>query len=70
LQYIESEQGQKKIRSAPVKEVMAAQDDNERIGQRVKLPASFHGSPVSRAKSTQDALSIVVRRGKPHLILL
>lgn len=33
------------------------------------LPASFHGSPVKRKKDTEDALAVVNRRGKPHLMI-
>ena len=33
------------------------------------LPASFHGSPAKRKNDTEDALVVVDRRGKPHLMI-
>ena len=33
------------------------------------LPASFHGSPLKRKKNTEDALAVVNRKGKPHVML-
>ena len=33
------------------------------------LPASFHGSPAKRKKDIEDALAVVNRRGKPHLMI-
>lgn len=44
---------------------------NSLAGERpgVLLPATFHGSPVKRRKDTEDALAVVNRKGKPHLLI-
>lgn len=33
------------------------------------LPVSFHGSPLKQRKDTEDALSVVQRLGRPHLMI-
>lgn len=33
------------------------------------LPLSFHGSPVKRKEDTEDALAVVNRRRKAHLVI-
>lgn len=33
------------------------------------LPATFHGSPMKRKRDTEDALAVVNRRGRPHLMI-
>lgn len=36
---------------------------------RKLLPASFHGSPAKRKRDTEDALAVVNRRGRPHVMI-
>ena len=33
------------------------------------VPVSFHGSPAKRKNDTEDALAVVNRKGKPHLMI-
>ena len=33
------------------------------------LPATFHGSPLKRKQDAEDALAVVNRRGRPHLMI-
>ena len=35
----------------------------------IPLPASFHGSPMELKKDPENALAVVNRRGKPHLMI-
>ncbi|CAN0345993.1 unnamed protein product, partial [Laminaria digitata] len=34
-----------------------------------RLPTSFHASPANRKISQLDAMSVVTRKGKPHLMI-
>ncbi|CAN0453428.1 unnamed protein product, partial [Laminaria digitata] len=40
---------------------------NAPTGKRV--PTSFHASPANRKKNQLDAMSVVTRKGKPHLMI-
>lgn len=40
---------------------------NSPTGKR--LPTSFHGSPANRKRRQLDAMSVVTRKGKPHLMI-
>ncbi|CAN0473393.1 unnamed protein product, partial [Laminaria digitata] len=40
-----------------------------RCQRRITLPTSFHASPANRKINQLDAMSVVTRKGKPHLMI-
>lgn len=64
LSYVSSSNIQKRITNFNAVNSSAG---DQRTGER--LPVSFHGSPSSRKRSQLDAMSVVSRKGKPHLMV-
>ena len=64
LNYVEFSGLQQKLATMPSLREASANDNPGK-----NSPASYHASPMKRKKDTQDALAIVKRRGKPHLII-
>ena len=64
LTCIESEPIQKRLATA---RSISQTSSTEKPGQL--LPVSFHGPPAKRKHDTEDALAVVNRKGKPHLMI-
>ncbi|UYV74978.1 hypothetical protein LAZ67_12001956 [Cordylochernes scorpioides] len=46
-----------------------AENENLNVGKAIILPSSFEGSPRNRQQRYQDAMSIVIKYGKPDLFV-
>lgn len=66
LSYFESDELQHKVRLATRRSITECTPDHQ---PGKLLPASFHGSPLKRKSDTEDALSIVNRRGRPQVFI-
>lgn len=66
LTYFETDELQNKLRLASKRSISESTGDNQ---PGKLLPATFHGSPLKRKSDTEDALSIVNRRGRPQLFI-
>ena len=64
LTFIESEPSQKRLATA---RSISRTSSTEKHGQL--LPVSFHSYPAKRKHDTEDALAVVNKKGKPHLMI-
>lgn len=64
LHYISSAAGKKRVTTY---RVLSESAQESQVGKM--LPKSFHGHPAKTKANTTDALAVVARKGKPHLML-